>query len=349
VLRWVQRNVASFGGDPTNVTLGGQSAGARDTTANVLSPAAAGLFHRAILQSYPELSWNTADQILAKGKAFATAAGCPTGAGAQAAKCLRDLTAARILQLQGTPNANSPLAAQIFPDGTIIPVQPGVAWQTGQFNHMPIMTGIVHDEGNFNVAISEYFSGPPQAAMTAEQYAAAVTGATAAQYPLSAYGNNPALAYNHVSTDPTACTALKAVQLMSAQTPTYAYEFNYQDAPYYFPKMPGFKPLAAHTVDIQFLFSGYHGGNLGVNLDQSSGQPRDLNAKETKLSDQLVAAWTNFAKSGNPNGSGNSPWPKFKQGAQNFFSQNIPQSSVYPAAQYSADHKCDFWNASLGQ
>ena len=52
-LRWVQRNIAAFGGDPNNVTLGGQSAGAIDTAANLISPASAGLFHRAITQSSP--------------------------------------------------------------------------------------------------------------------------------------------------------------------------------------------------------------------------------------------------------------------------------------------------------
>jgi hypothetical protein len=58
---------------------------------------------------------------------------------------LRQLSPARILPLQGTPNASSPLAAQVglFPDGTIVPVQPEVGWTTGQFNHMPTMTGLV--------------------------------------------------------------------------------------------------------------------------------------------------------------------------------------------------------------
>jgi para-nitrobenzyl esterase len=57
--------------------------------------------------------------------------------------------------------------------------------------------------------------------------------------------------------------------------------------------MPGYKPMAAQQ--------------LGVNLDQATGQPHKLHAAETKLSDQTVAAWTNFANTGNPNGSGNFP------------------------------------------
>jgi carboxylesterase type B len=165
-LRWVQANIAAFGGDPNKVTLGGQSAGARDTTANLMSPFSKGLFQRAILQGYPETSWVTAAQMLPKGDNFAAAAGCSDAA------CLRSLSAARILQLQGTPNANGPYAQQVFPDGTIVPLQPGDAWKTGQFHHMPIMAGLVHDEANFGLSIAEYFSGPPQVALTAAQYMA---------------------------------------------------------------------------------------------------------------------------------------------------------------------------------
>ena len=54
VLAWVQRNIGAFGGDPARVTLGGQSAGSQDTEANVVSPLARGLFHRAIFQSIVE-------------------------------------------------------------------------------------------------------------------------------------------------------------------------------------------------------------------------------------------------------------------------------------------------------
>ncbi|TMH72622.1 MAG: carboxylesterase family protein, partial [Betaproteobacteria bacterium] len=128
----------------------------------------------------------------------------------------------------------------------------------------------------------------------------------------------------------------------------------YQNAPYYFPQMPNvssptgsFQPLAAHTIDIQFLFSGYHGGNLGLNLDQTTGQPRELDASETELSDQLVAAWTNFASTGNPNAQRNTLWPAFTTDSPTFLSENIP-STLYPAAQFYVDHKCDFWYPILG-
>jgi para-nitrobenzyl esterase len=109
-----------------------------------------------------------------------------------------------------------------------------------------------------------------------------------------------------------------------------------------------FQPLAAHTIDIQFLFSKYHGGNLGVNLDQTTGQPRELQGSEIGLSDQLVAAWTNFAKTGNPNAQGAPLWPVFAPNSGSFLSENVPSSSPYSATQFFTDHKCDFWYPILG-
>jgi para-nitrobenzyl esterase len=180
--------------------------------------------------------------------------------------------------------------------------------------------------------------------MTAAQYAASVSSAVLAQYPLANYGNNPQLAFDRASTDPIACTTLHVLQLIGPKTPVYGYEFTYQSAPYYFPKMPGFQPLAAHTIDIQFLFPSYHGGNLGVSLDPASGLPRGLNAQETRLSDQLVAAWTKF---GNPNGAGNAPWPQFTGSAPALLQENIP-STPYSASQFYTDHRCGYWFPALG-
>jgi para-nitrobenzyl esterase len=243
-------------------------------------------------------------------------------------------------------------------DGTIIPIAPDQAWATGSFNKMPVLGGATHDELTYSAGISEYFSGPPQAPMTADQYAAQTAAGApcafcaggimppgaAALYPLSNYGGDPMLAYVRVTTDPLQCIEVRVMQKIAAQVPTYAYEFTYPNSPFYYPQMPGFKALASHTIDIQFLFDHYHGGPLGVNLDQTTGQPRDLNGQETILSDQMVGAWTHFVKTGNPNGAGDSPWPKFSaDDSGRFFLEDIPVSTK-AVLQFKADHKCEFWD-----
>ena len=361
-LNWVRRNIGEFGGDKNNVTLGGQSSGASSTASNVVSPLAAGLFDRAIVESGSAyMSMTPLSLAETKGTNFAVAAGCGSGSDAATAKCLRNLTAAQIMTLSGTISANGPFIAGMILDGQIFPQGGAAAFASGKFNHMPFMNGPVKDEGNFSIGITEYFSGPPRVPPTAADFTTYVTNvysgnagpggspptypagtvaAVLAQYPVNAYAT-PQLAEDAVMTDPTACRIRHASQLLADQVPVYAYEFDYQNAPYYFPPMPGFVPLAAHTIDIQFLFPLYHGGPLGIT--------HYLNNKEEDLSDQLVTAWTNFAWTGNPNGLGNRPWPRYENNRPTkptYLSENIPLATLTDA-QYSAAHKCDFWQQYL--
>jgi para-nitrobenzyl esterase len=365
-LKWVQQNIAEFGGDKNNVTVGGQSAGSINTAANVLSPLAAGLFHRAIFQSVlPEPAPLAFAESL--GTNFAVAAGCGSGATAAVAKCLRNLTAAQIIALQGTTVSSGPFGggqASYIADGQIIP-SAGLAGsvKSGQFNHMPIMSGTTKDEGNFFAGIIEFFSGPPRVPVTeadftnfitttftgpsgpggsGPDYPAGTVAKVKAQYPLSAYPT-PQLAYDAVWTDwQVVCQQHAINKLLATQVPVYAYEFADQTAPYYFPKMPGFAPLAAHTTDIQYLFPLYHGGPTGI--------PHQLNNTQEQLSDKLVAAWTNFAWTGNPNGQGKMPWPLYnpnKPNVASMLSENVPVLSTITDAEYVAEHKCDFWDEIL--
>jgi para-nitrobenzyl esterase len=363
-LRWVQRNIQGFGGDPSKVAIGGQSAGAINVGVNLISPLSKGLFSRAILQSSPGgIAWvPTAETILSLGVNFAKAAGCP-GSDAATARCLRNLSVARIMQLQGTSKASGPYTTVApFADGTIVPLQPEEAWTTGNFNKVPIMGGATKDEVTFFTGVNEYFSDPPLVPMTSAQYESMTEPgafcifcnadrkmpvATMERYPLSDYGGDPMIAYARIGTDGAKCRELHVLQRLAAQVPTYAYDFTYENAPYYFPKMPGYKPMAAHTIDIQFLFDNWHGGHLGVNVDQGTGMPRELNVDEMKLSDQLVAAWTNFANAGNPNGAGDSPWPKFStDDTARYFVQDVPTGTKL-VSQFRTDYKCDFFDPQL--
>jgi para-nitrobenzyl esterase len=171
-LQWVHNKIAKFGGNPNNVTVAGQSAGAQDTSIALVSPLDKGLFQHGICESLCTVNVTPLAQALADGTAFAAAAGCGSETGAAQAACLRAVPAAKIQALAGngivyqsngeTQNTgNSAYVAGAMVDGTIIPVQPIVAWHTGAFNMpMTLMNGAVLDEENFQLAKVEWYERP---------------------------------------------------------------------------------------------------------------------------------------------------------------------------------------------
>ena len=114
-----------------------------------------------------------------------------------------------------------------------------------------------------------------------------------------------------------------SIKLLASQVPVYAYEFDDRTAPSYFPKMPGFvrSPITPSTSSIC--------SRSGM-AARSEFRTRSTTSRR-HLSDQLVAAWTNFAWTGNPNGQGNSPWPRYQEQAEQagyYLSENIPVLST---------------------
>jgi len=355
-LKWVKQNIAAFGGDPGNVTLGGQSAGAGASAANVLSPGAKGLFHRAIFQSGGYTPFVPKSIAEDKGKKFAAAVGCATG---DVAKCLRALPAAKIEALAGSASETSPLITNPMVDGTVIPQQEIDLVNAGRFNKMPIMMGTTHDEGNFNAGILQYFKKDRAALTEADYqgylkrtyggnagaggsppaYPADMIDKVKAHYPVAKAGAQ--MAWDAAHSDMLACRGQYTAEALSAQVPVYMYLFDDRTAQTYFPKMPGFQPLAYHTADIAYVFTGYHGG--------PNGAPFTLTAAQARLSDQMVDAWANFARSGNPNASGDAPWPRWKKGGDTpvYLLQRDGWKTVQTNAQFAAAHNCDFWQHVL--
>jgi para-nitrobenzyl esterase len=314
-LKWVQRNIAAFGGNPRNVTIFGESGGGLSVLSHVASPKAAGLFHRAITQSGAyQLSMPTLADEESHGVAFAMSVGCKD----QSARCLRSKSVKKILANWGLFDSSANV------DGKLLPQSLDTAFATGQFNHVPLMQGTNHDEWRF-------FVNP----ITAAEYPSAVVDLVGpdaapqvlAEYPLENF-DNPAVAVGAVGTDLIfACPARSADQVLSTQVPTFAYEFNDSNAPEIYLPPLGFPYGAAHATELQYLFE----------LPQSV----DLNAGQIELSENMIRYWTQFARSGNPNAPGLPFWPRYDNAGDRF--QSLVPPSPLPEFGFATDHKCDFW------
>ena len=361
-LHWVRENIARFGGDPDNVTVGGQSAGGTSAGFQMISPLAKGLFHRAIIESGASyLAVMPLKAAEDKGKAFAVAAGCGDGVDAATAACLRQLPASTVEKLSGTTSSLGPYITFGVVDGQIIPSGAASAFASGKFTHVPVMNGSTQDEGNFFIALQEYFSGPPRTAIsdadvtryvdqvfkgnagpggTPPSYPAGTPARVLQHYPQDGYASSQ-LRLDEIETDVMVCRIQHANHLLAGQVALYAYEFRDRTAPWFMPEMPGFSPLAYHTSDIQYLFPGWHGGDKGV--------PHDLNLQQGKLSDELIAAWSNFAWTGNPNRQGDDPWPAYGTDAKSgtYLSEDVPSLSRFRDDSFTRAHSCDFWKDLL--
>jgi para-nitrobenzyl esterase len=332
-LKWVQRNIKAFGGDPGNVTIFGQSGGGTAVMANLQSPLSKGLFHRAINESGTRIALTTPEQSLKLGEQFATQAGCAD----QSAACLRALSVEDVLKNQ------QPVVSRVsdFPsvDGTVI-TRPGFeAFRDGQYNRVPILTGLVQDEQAF--FLPEANTHKPLMADDVKRYAATFgtehTETLLKKYPIESYPS-PSLAEIAMAQGSKACTARLLNQQWAKYAPVYAYQFEERTAPSYFPEL-SYPMRAYHTSELQYLFPLFRGGQ---------GTSHPLSDAQTKLSDMMVDYWTTFARTGNPNPSGKDAppkWQAYSAEKDNVQVLNLPAPKM--ALGYGSANDCAMWDKIL--
>ena len=357
-LRWVRDNAAAFGGDPDNVTIFGVSAGGMSVCAQVASPAAAGLFHRAIVQSGncdSDYVFVPLDAALDKGDRYVATLGCrDDGDAAQVRRCLRAKTTGELMDhamypkaageageaAGAIPSPNPPLAP-VLPwtptvDGSYLTGTPLEMIRTGAFNKVPFIMGNVKDEGSLFALALPFVDKHLDDVLSAEKMLRRVLGRlwrpevvaeVLREFDARNFSSSFARVDALITSYMFVCSSRRTVREMRRQgVPAWRYVFAENRGTLAYKLLGDF-----HTTDMDFLFGPTVGG---------------MTAREEALKNVVQRYWSNFAATGDPNGNGGGGgsgadlrWPEGDRDAM-LVLKFAPQEVEYN--RYT--DVCDFWD-----
>ncbi|MBK1784876.1 carboxylesterase family protein [Prauserella sp. ASG 168] len=341
-MSWVARNAASFGGDPRNITIAGQSAGGISNCAHLTSPTARGLFDKAVLQSGScDLDWldnfdyrgQSADAIYeplssleAQGRRAATDLGCEGEHDAAVLSCLRGLPVDKLM-----PKLDKFIQPAYGTE--VLPENPADAIRYGRVQRVPVLAGHTRDE--MTQSTSFYDQGKPMSGATYQAVMRETFGEhkdeVEARYPERAY-DSAALRWAAITTDRKwACNQYSTSRALNRHVPVYQYEFADPDAPLLSPAPPTMPMGAQHASELWSLFDLH-------------GIAAEFTPEQRRLSDQMIDYWAGFARSGDPGDADGPRWPRFRAGDRtpHVLALAPGAGGIRPVDLAAQDH-CGFW------
>lgn len=291
-LKWVKNNISNFGGDPNNVTIDGQSAGAFSVNYLVASPLAKGLFQRAIAESGGSFVSDPMNSTISLKKAEKKGLNFMQEAHVNTLGQLRKLSADSLLKAGGSFNPNI--------DGYVLPEKISTIFAEGKQNDVPTLTGWNIDEGT---AFSIY-----SRSLNAKEFR---------EQTQRMYGNNSRkfLRYYPAKTNKEALSSQYAITrdlMFAIQNYTWA---NLQNK-------TGSSKVFLYTFDRKLpakgkfkFFGAFHSGEIAYALDNLKYLNRPWQPVDRKIAKIISSYWVNFAKTGNPNGRGLPVWHAYNQKA----------------------------------